>query len=134
MCFLFQAFSMKSIVSWPLECNFSLCSFFLVGLRSLLYEMVHSPVTLPDICTVFSLLLLFCLCFFFSGKLFCSFSHLVHFIIRLARTLHWSGGMSHTRRPASRGGYDRNDQLQHFHTSGSSSSCPCVSPQAPPAS
>lgn len=81
LCLLFQqTFSMKSIVSWPLECNFSLCSFFFVGLRSLLYEMVHSPVTLPDIHSVIFLLL------FFFWKLFCSFPIWLHFIIRLART------------------------------------------------
>lgn len=54
-----QTFSMKSIVSWPLECNLSLILVFfplLCGLRTLLNEMEPSPVTLPDIhIPVFSL-------------------------------------------------------------------------------
>ncbi len=84
LCLLFQkTFSMKSIVSWPLECNFSLCSFFFAGLRTLLYKMVHSPVTLPDIHSVFSFLSLFSpptwFFFFFLGSCFVLFSHLASF-------------------------------------------------------
>lgn len=100
-----------------------------MGLRSLLYEMVHSPVTLPDIHSVFfssffsppTPFLLFFL-FFLLGKLFCSFSltHLASFHNSFNR------GMSHICRPAPRGWCDRNDQLRHYHTYGSSSSCPCV--------
>lgn len=79
LCLLFQqSFSMKSIVSWPLECNFSLCCFFFfffVGLSSLLYEMVHSPVTLADIHSFF-----FRHSFaFFSQEAVLFFSHLASF-------------------------------------------------------
>lgn len=77
LCLLFQqSFSMKSIVSWPLECNFSLCCFFFfVGLRSPLYEMVHSPVTLADIHSFFP-----CYSFaFFSQEAVLFFSHLASF-------------------------------------------------------
>lgn len=91
--------------------------------------MVHSPVTLPDIHSVFfpsffsppTPFLLFFL-FFLLGKLFCSFSltHLASFHNSFNR------GMSHICRPAPRGWCDRNDQLRHYHTYGSSSSCPCV--------
>lgn len=83
LCLLFQqTFSMKSIVSWPLECNFSLCSFFFVGLRSLLYEMVHSPVTLPDIHGIFFFLFFFSSptpFSFFSQEAVLFFTHLASF-------------------------------------------------------
>lgn len=99
LCLLFQqSFSMKSIVSWPLECNFSLCCFFFfffVGLRSLLYEMVHSPVTLADIHSFFFSVTPLP---FFLRKLFCSFPIWLHFIIRLARNGAYPAKQRHVTR------------------------------------
>lgn len=82
LCFLFQTFSIKSIVSWPLECNLSLLSLLFLSLRDWDHYCMKWC-TLLWLCLTFiafSFLSFFffspyCISaflFFFLRKLFCS--------------------------------------------------------------
>lgn len=95
LCFLFQTFSIKSIVSWPLECNFSLLSLLFHSLRDWDHYCMKWC-TLLWLCLTFIAfsflsfffsLLHFCIFFFFPQEAVLFSSPIwLHFIIRLTRT------------------------------------------------